>query len=109
MASPLVADLKSASLQTHLNIALKKLVESDKYQILKVSDQESSRIDHESEEFDRFTLTYTILDSTFKCNFFIYINWFYIIVFFLFYFYFLFFIFYFLFLLLLFNFIYIYI
>ncbi|KAG4083572.1 hypothetical protein H8356DRAFT_1748855 [Neocallimastix lanati (nom. inval.)] len=69
MASPLVADLKSASLQTHLNIALKKLVESDKYQILKVSDQESSRIDHESEEFDRFTLTYTILDSTFKLSF----------------------------------------
>ncbi|ORX57219.1 hypothetical protein BCR36DRAFT_319420 [Piromyces finnis] len=67
MASPLVTDLKSViSLQTYLNIALKKLLESDKYQILKVTDQRSSRIDLEDEQYDIFTLVYTILDITFK-------------------------------------------
>jgi len=69
MASPLVTDLKSVtSLQTYLNVAIQKLLETDKYQILKITDQESSRIDLDSENFDRFTLVYTISDTTFKCN-----------------------------------------
>lgn len=69
MASPL-KDLKSeSSLQTYLNVALKKLIESDKYQILKVTNQESSRIDYENDLYDRFTLVYTIFDTSFKCNF----------------------------------------
>jgi len=68
MASPLVTELKSViSLQTYLNVAVKKLLETDKYQILKITDQHSSRIDQGEEDFDRFTLEYTILDTTFKC------------------------------------------
>jgi len=70
MASPLVTDLKSVtSLQTYLNVAIQKLLETDKYQILKITDQESSRIDLDSENFDRFTLVYTISDTTFKLSF----------------------------------------
>jgi len=46
MASPLVTDLKSVTpLQTYLNVAIRNLLETDKYQILKVTNQESSRID----------------------------------------------------------------
>ncbi len=70
MATPLVTELKSITpLQTYLNVAIRKLLESDKYQILKVTNQESSRIDCEDDEnFDRFTLVYTILDTTLKCK-----------------------------------------
>jgi len=70
MASPLNTDLKSVTpLQTYLNIALKKFLETDKYQILKVTNQESSRIDLTTEEYDRFTIVYNILDTTIKLMF----------------------------------------
>jgi len=70
MASPLYMDLQSAtSLQTYLNVALRKFIEMDKYQILKVTNQQSSRIDLESDVFDRFTIAYSILNTTINLTF----------------------------------------
>jgi len=74
MASPLKDSKSNTSLQNYLNIALKKLVESDKYQILKITNQQSSRIDFENDLFDRFTLVYTILDTTIELIFLFDIN-----------------------------------
>jgi len=67
MASPLDKDSKSVTLQSYLTLALKKLIENDKYQILKITNQTSSRIDLENDDYDRFTLVYTILDTKFEC------------------------------------------
>jgi len=69
MASPFTELKSTVSLQTYLNVALKKLIETDKYQILKVENQESSRIDLEADNYDRFTLTYNILDTTISLTF----------------------------------------
>ncbi|KAL6621730.1 hypothetical protein U3516DRAFT_795861 [Neocallimastix sp. 'constans'] len=69
MASPLDKDSKSVTLQSYLTLALKKLIENDKYQILKITNQTSSRIDLENDDYDRFTLVYTILDTKFELTF----------------------------------------